>query len=1048
MPIMANDLPPQEILNAITEISQAAAKKNTIPELAELITESVKNKFGFLDVGLLLLKNTDDENILQGQMFSAGTQGKDSEEVQFPLDSSPLLGWIVRNHQSRVINDLQTELAFEHEHIAGAKSGAGFPLIFQSTLKAVLFVCTDREESIPPNIISALDLFTAIFATVLENTEKRSQLQGTKQATSTLKRYSQDILLAKNEEEVIKFLLAGLSSTHFLTGIYSVEKDHLSVLGINDPYSPHAQSSFEGIALPLHNIANKLPQDDVLYIEDLSNSLEFRNLASFYSRNEYQSTALFSIYEIGQLSKIVVISSQPPHQLTRNDLLSFDELIKSTRRSLSQFKEIKHLNRQLEELSTLQRVSEAVSAETNLESLCRVLHQQIITAIGSDVGFLVATTDTQNNSINIPYLFDNGKLQHVEPFLFGEGITSLLIQNKEPIMVNENAHQRFEEMGAKYLGDPSKSWLGVPLLIDDEAIGAIVVQDMQKEHRFSENDLNLLSTISPHVALALRNAQNFTRMQDALVALDKESYLLNSLLENIPEQVYFLDRQGKYMRVSHSFADQLGVNDPSKLTGRSAQDISSQNVPLVNAQLDHQTLESGETSIGIVDHYYDNQDTSHWSLNSRIPLYDQDQNLNGLLGLSQNIDTLKETERLAQERAERLEIAAEIASEASKVLSVQDILNKAVNLVRDRFGYYHASVFQIDPLGEHAVLQQAAGEIGAEMLKIGHKLAVGSKSLVGQATELGVPVVIDDVTEDPNYYPNPLLPETRAEMVVPIKLGERIIGALDVQSKEANAFSPEVVRTIQILSDQLATATSNALLFSSTQENLNKTRALNQITTTAATSVSPEEALRLTAAGLRSMFQDSNIAIFLLNARQQLEFRAAAGFTGINLAGRTIEKGDGLLGECIADLKPILKIDLHSQENAEMLSKETRSAMLIPFQFTEEPLGLLCIESEEVAAYNQNDLEIMVNFGNMLAAIVFNNKLLAQLRHQAGRQRALFEITNKVRQTIEMQSILQTSVSEICKAVGAQRARIEITPAQEIASESVSIGDASKEMQQ
>ena len=118
------------------------------------------------------------------------------------------------------------------------------------------------------------------------------------------------------------------------------------------------------------------------------------------------------------------------------------------------------------------------------------------------------------------------------------------------------------------------------------------------------------------------------------------------------------------------------------------------------------------------------------------------------------------------------------------------------------------------------MLREAAGEIGAEMLKIGHKLAVGSKSLVGQATSQGAPVVIEDVTQDPNYYPNPLLPETRAEMVVPFKLSDRIIGALDVQSKEANAFSPEVVYIMQILADQLAIATSNAQLFSGTQENL------------------------------------------------------------------------------------------------------------------------------------------------------------------------------------------------------------------------------------
>ncbi len=906
MPDMAKELPPQELLNTITEIAKAAAEKNSLPSLANLITESVKNKFGFFNVSLLLLENNSEDDILHGQMFTSGPAGTSSEEVQLPVDSSPSLIWITRNHQYKVFEDLQTEIAFEQEHFAGAQNGAGFPLVIQSELKAILFVYTDREESIPPALISALELFSSIFSTILDITDKTNQLQGGKETTSNLEQLGQNILLAKNEAEVIKYLLEGLASSQHLTGIYSVEKDHLSVLGINDPNAPRARSSFEGIALPLHGIAEKLPQDDVLFIEDLSENLQFRNLASFYSRNEYQSAAMFTIYEIGQLSKIVIISSQSPNALTQDDVLVFDELIKSTRRSLSQFKEIKYLNQQLDELTTLQKVSKAVSTETELESLYQVLHQQIMDAIGSDVGFLVATLDADNQMIHVPYLFEDGELQQVDPFLLGEGITSLLIKNKTPIMVNENARQKFDEMGAKYLGDPSKSWLGVPLLIENEAIGALIVQDMHRERRFSDIDLNILSTIAPHVALALRNAQTLSKMQTTLEALDQESYLLNALLVNIPELIYFLDPQGNYSRVSNSYAELFGVSSPSILVGQPVREYASTEGALPSTSLDFQVLESKEAIVDFIDQQTDANGKTHWSLNSRIPLLNQDQDLMGLLGLTQNINDLKETEQLARERAQRLEIASEIASEATTTLSADEIFDKAVNLIRDRFGYYHASVFRLDALSEFAVLRQAAGEIGAEMLKIGHKLAVGSKSLVGQATGQGIPVVIEDVTEDPNYYPNPLLPETRAEMVVPVKIGDRIIGALDVQSKEVNAFSPEVVDIMQILADQLAIATSNAQLFASTQENLNKTRKLNEVSTMAASSASTEETLRVTVSGLKSVLDNANVALFLMNTKKQLEFRAAAGFENVNFTKEKLTDEDSMLMKSLTSLEPIL----------------------------------------------------------------------------------------------------------------------------------------------
>jgi len=1046
MPDTAKELPPQELLNTITEIAKAAAEKDTTPALSNLITESIKDKFGFFTVNLLLVDNNNEneDDILHGQLFTSGPAGTSNEEVQFPLESSPSLLWITRHHQFRVFETLHEEMAFEQEHLAGAKTGAGFPLVIHSELKAILFVYTNREEGIPSSLISALELFSSVFSTILDNTEKTNQLQGGKETSSTLKQLGQNILLAKNEDEVIKYLLAGLASSEYLTGIYSVEKDHLSVLGINDPNAPRARSSFEGIALPLHGIAEKLPQDDVLFIEDLSENLQFRNLASFYSRNEYQSAAMFTIYEIGQLSKIIIISSPAPIKLDRENILIFDELIKSTRRSLSQFKEIKNLHHQLDELATLQKVSAAVSAETDLESLYLVLHQQIMETIGSDVSFLVASVNHEQKVIEIPYHFSEGKRETVTPFPIGEGITSLLIQNKQPIMINDNARERFDKMGAKYIGEPSKSFLGVPLIIENEAIGAIIVQDMTRERRFSENDLNLLSTITPYVALALRNAQTFTKMTAALYALDQESYLLNSLLSNIPEQVYFLDQQGKYIRVSQSYARLLGLSAPKILIGQPVREFLSAEGALPNTELDLHALKSGKAIVDLVDQQTDVRGNSHWTLNSRIPLFDKNNNPTGLLALSQNINALKETEQLAQERAQRLEIASEIASEASATLSADDILNKAVNLIRDRFGYYHASVFLIDALGEYAVLREAAGEIGAEMLKIGHKLAVGSKSLVGQATSQGAPVIIEDVTQDPNYYPNPLLPETRAEMVVPFKLGDRIIGALDVQSKEANAFSPEVVYIMQILADQLAIATSNAQLFSGTQENLNKTRALTEVSTLAASSASTEEALRLTASGLQPVLGNANVAIFLMNAKQQPEFRVAAGFENINFTEEKITRADGMLMKSLTSLEPIL---LRSGETAATISGNSRSAMLIPFQFSGEPLGMLCIESEEVAAFDQNDFELMVNFGNMLASIIFNNSLLMQVRRQAERQQTLFDITNKVRQTVDMQGILQTSVTEICKAVGAQRARIEISPLQEPAIAFESAADISKEIQ-
>ena len=133
-----------------------------------------------------------------------------------------------------------------------------------------------------------------------------------------------------------------------------------------------------------------------------------------------------------------------------------------------------------------------------------------------------------------------------------------------------------------------------------------------------------------------------------------------------------------------------------------------------------------------------------------------------------------------------------------------------VSLLCERFNYYHASIFLLDETNTYAVVRESVGEAGRDMKQRGHKLAVGSKSIIGTATATGKPVIVNDVTQSPTYYPNPLLPDTHSEMGLPLKLADRIIGAVDLQSSKVNAFTPDDVGVLQILADQIAVAIDNA----------------------------------------------------------------------------------------------------------------------------------------------------------------------------------------------------------------------------------------------
>lgn len=191
----------------------------------------------------------------------------------------------------------------------------------------------------------------------------------------------------------------------------------------------------------------------------------------------------------------------------------------------------------------------------------------------------------------------------------------------------------------------------------------------------------------------------------------------------------------------------------------------------------------------------------------------------------QNVQFLKELHR----RAEQLQTAAEIARDTSGTLALDVLLRNVVNLVRDRFGFYHSSIFLIDAEQKFAVVRESTGAAGEEMKRRGHKLAIGSKSIIGYVTQHGEPLVINDVSQSEIHRFNPLLPETKSELGIPLKIGEKVIGALDVQSTQVNAFTPDDISILQLLADQIAVAISNAQAYELSQQAVEEMRKADQL---------------------------------------------------------------------------------------------------------------------------------------------------------------------------------------------------------------------------
>lgn len=193
------------------------------------------------------------------------------------------------------------------------------------------------------------------------------------------------------------------------------------------------------------------------------------------------------------------------------------------------------------------------------------------------------------------------------------------------------------------------------------------------------------------------------------------------------------------------------------------------------------------------------------------------------------LDTLQSSlENQITQRTDQLRATAEVGRAASSILDPDELIEEIVNLITERLGYYYAAIFIISPDGTWAELRSATGEAGAELKARKHRLSVGGKSMVGTAISLRQARIAHDVGLEAVRFNNPLLPETRSEIALPLIVGRRVLGALDAQSTKENAFDQENAETLQGMANQVAVALENARLYQEAQVALREIRTSQQ----------------------------------------------------------------------------------------------------------------------------------------------------------------------------------------------------------------------------
>jgi PAS domain S-box-containing protein len=1000
-----------------SEIGHIATSTQNQNEVLQRTTALLVERFDYSYAAIYLVEESGLYAVLQEESeIKPGLRSYIGSRLRIGSDS--LVGWAASNNQSRIV--AEDEIFSQQIRQPGVVAEVAIPIAAGDLVYGILNVQSDTRSQFDSDAVAVLQTLANHISSGLTNIRLLETVQVDLRETTLLYRASRQISQAKNEREVIQLMVNALKETPFISGFYAIHPDHISVLTIFDSHDQGTHTRSEGITLPLKNIPELFSETRLILIDDISSTTELDHILSYYNRRGCRSAAVIPLYEDDILAKMVILGARDSQDLSDSTLQPYANLLAVAATTLGRLRIFTTLQKRIDELQLLTHISEEVSAFSEPGALYRSLQKQIEIAVEGECEFIIALYNRATEQIDVPYAWAKGNVQTIAPFPAREGLTGHIIRTQKPLLINGDARSKAHELGIHLVGKPAKSWLGMPLIVAGNVIGVLIVQDTDHEDRFTSEHLKLFTMLAPQIATAFRNVQLTLELEDLRKAYEQESIYLATLLEYCPDQIYFKDRSGRYLRASHSYANQFNGAKPEELIGQNDITFSGYQSGAPIFKTEQELMSTNTKQIGSVENQIDENGDEIWRISSRIPVINN-QECVGLLAISRDITNMKLAEEREQRNAHQLRTAAEIAHDTSGTLDLKELMRKAVNMVRERFAFYHASIFLLDASGAYAVLEESTGTAGQQMKDIQHRLSVGSQSVVGQVTQAGESLVINDVRQSSIYYHNPLLPDTRAELAIPLKIGDRILGALDVQSVKYEAFSEQDIAILKILADQLSVAVFNANLFVRAQVNIDRHRLLHEITTAASLAVTTEEVLQTTVQSLHAIMTDDRISVFLLKSGR-LELRASAGHEKTAPAFNQFILGEGSAGKAVQERQPALARIRESNP----IDGVFYTQYAVPIIYSRNVVGALMVESPKADAYDNYDQEIISTLGSSLGPILYNNHLMAEVRQQVERERLIYEATSRIHRSIDIQTILKTSAAEISKAVGARSANIEI----------------------
>jgi len=495
----------------------------------------------------------------------------------------------------------------------------------------------------------------------------------------------------------------------------------------------------------------------------------------------------------------------------------------------------------LKELVSLYEISLAITSSLNLSDRLKQIYKQISNLFKIST-FYIALYNEVEDEVCFEIIVDKGEFleKFTQKISQEEGITGWVIHSKKHLLIRDFDKEK-ENLPVKVMviGEATKSLLAIPLLFKDKVIGVMSLQSYEP-NTFDERDENFVSTIASQVVMAIENAKlyeetckkldEFSLINEVITSgtstmefdklIDRLIKPLKKNLSFTSFNIYLIDERTKDLKVitTHGYIieeiNRLKLKVGRGITGWVAKTGEPVIVPdvskdwrYVEANPDVRSemcvpLKANDKVIGVLDI----EDT-------KLDAFSKE-NLTLVSTIAGQISMIIEKARILEsekKKSKQLETIQEVSKNIVSVLDIDKLFQQIANSINNTFGYYYTIILLVDEDLKELVVKASSGQINKSTVR--RRVKIYEEGITGWVAKSGQPLLVSDVSKEPRYLFVEELADIRSELAVPIKIKDKVIGVLDVESVKLNAFDESDLTTLTILAEMIAIAIENASLY-------------------------------------------------------------------------------------------------------------------------------------------------------------------------------------------------------------------------------------------